>query len=33
MHPDTAARAYYSYPNYRVSTFYGFFLDLQHFLN
>jgi hypothetical protein len=25
MHPDTAARAYYSYPNYRVSTFYGFF--------
>jgi hypothetical protein len=26
MHPDTAARAYYSCPDYRVSTFHGFFL-------
>jgi hypothetical protein len=26
MHPDTTARAYYSCPDYRVSTFRGFFL-------
>jgi hypothetical protein len=26
MHLDTAAWAYYSCPNYRVSTFHGFFL-------
>jgi hypothetical protein len=26
MHPDTAARAYYSCFYYRVSTFHGFFL-------
>jgi hypothetical protein len=26
MHPDTVTRAYYSCPDYRVSTFHGFFL-------
>jgi hypothetical protein len=26
MHPGTAARAYYSCPNYHVSTFRGFFI-------